>query len=512
MLVNDFLENSAERSPDKIALICQDRRLTYGEIETLANRFARALVAQGVGRGDRVAIILDNSPEAAVAIFAVLKANAVFSVINPTTKAEKLAYVLENSGARAAICDRAHWQAVAATARRSQALRLLICLPEPPSDPDLSGFRVLGLNEIVAGFPDTAPHRQCIDVDLATIIYTSGSTGFPKGVMSTHLNIVTAATSITTYLENTADDIILNVLPLSFDYGLYQLLMAFRVGGTLVLEKSFVFPYRVVDLICREQVTGFPGVPTIFAILLQLKDLQKLLLPSLRYITNTAAALSVSHVQRLREAFPHVRIYSMYGLTECKRVSYLPPEEIDSRPDSVGKAIPNTEVYVVDDAGSRLPPGSAGELVVRGAHVTRGYWGDPEATAQAFRPGPLPGETVLYTGDFFRMDEEGFLYFMGRKDDFIKSRGEKISPKEIENALYSLEDIAEAAVIGVPDPVLGMAIKAVIAPRNGAQIGEREVIAHCARHLEDFMVPKIVEIRPVLPKTATGKIDKKELR
>jgi acyl-CoA synthetase (AMP-forming)/AMP-acid ligase II len=328
--------------------------------------------------------------------------------------------------------------------------------------------------------------------------------------MLTHLNMVSAATSITTYLENREDDIILSVLPLSFDYGLYQALMAFKIGGTLVLERSFTYPHAVLERVVREKITGIPLVPTMAAILLQM-DLSKYDFSSLRYVTNTAAALPVEHIRKLRGLFPHVTLFSMYGLTECKRVSYLPPEQLDIRPGSVGKGMPNEEVFVVDDAGRRVPAEVIGELVVRGANVMKGYWQLPEETAKKLRPGPVPGEMMLYTGDLFRTDDEGYLYFVGRKDDIIKSRGEKVSPKEVENVLCSHPAIAEAAVIGVPDPVLGEAIKAIVALRSDAQATEKEVLRYCAQHLEDFMVPQIVEIRATLPKTSNGKINKREL-
>jgi acyl-CoA synthetase (AMP-forming)/AMP-acid ligase II len=349
-----------------------------------------------------------------------------------------------------------------------------------------------------------------IDIDLAALIYTSGSTGKPKGVMLTHLNIFSAATSITTYLENTSEDIIINVLPLSFDYGLYQVLMAFKVGATLVLERAFAYSHALIETILREKVTGLPIVPTISSILLGM-DLRKYGFPHLRYITNTAAALPVEHIRRLHSSLPHVKLYSMYGLTECKRVSYLPPDQIEVRPGSIGRGMPNEEVYLVDESGRRLPPGSTGELVVRGANVMKGYWELPEETAKVLRPGPYPWESVLYSGDLFRSDEEGYLYFLGRKDDIIKTRGEKVSPKEVEDVLYAIEAVADAAAIGVPDPVLGQAIRAVITVRPGMTLDEREVLRHCARHLEDFMVPKQVEFRTCMPKTSSGKVAKREL-
>jgi acyl-CoA synthetase (AMP-forming)/AMP-acid ligase II len=355
-----------------------------------------------------------------------------------------------------------------------------------------------------------AAAKRRIDIDLAALIYTSGSTGNPKAVMLTHLNICSAATSITTYLENGPEDVILNVLPLSFDYGLYQVLMAFLAGGTVILERGFTYPKAVLDRIAEERVTGFPIIPTMSALMLQM-DLSAFDFSSLRYITNTAAALPVSHITRLRKLLPHVRLFSMYGLTECKRVSYLPPEEIDRRPGSVGKAMPNEEVYIVDEAGNAVGPGIVGELVVRGSNVMLGYWKRPEETERALRPGCLPGERVLHTGDLFRMDEDGFLYFVGRKDDIIKCRGEKVSPKEVENAIAQIEGVAEAAVFGVPDPILGQAIKAVVRICTGAKLSGQDVLRCCAGRLESYMVPKYVEIRSELPRTANGKIDKRAL-
>ncbi len=256
--------------------------------------------------------------------------------------------------------------------------------------------------------------------------------------------------------------------------------MAIKVGATVVLEKSFAYPAAVLQRMRQERVTGFPLVPTMAALLLRMKDLEPGSVPHLGYITNTAAALPPAHIARLQELFPTTRIYSMYGLTECKRCTYLPPEQLSVRPESVGKAIPNTEVYLVNDRGERVGPGKVGELVIRGGHVMKGYWEDPEATNRALRAGPHPWEKVLYSGDLFRADEECYLYFVGRKDDIIKTRGEKVSPKEVENILYALAGVREAAAIGLPDPILGMAIKAVIAQTEPGILTERDVLAHCA--------------------------------
>jgi acyl-coenzyme A synthetase/AMP-(fatty) acid ligase len=236
-------------------------------------------------------------------------------------------------------------------------------------------------------------------------------------------------------------------------------------------------------------------------------DLSPYDLSSLRYLTNTAAALPPSHILQLRDKFPGTRLFSMYGLTETKRTLYLPPAQLDIRPGSVGIPIPGTEAWLEDEDGVRLPPGSTGELVVRGRHVMRGYWNDPVTSAVRFRPGKLPHERLCYTGDLFRTDDEGYFYFVGRKDDIIKSRGEKVAPKEVENVLYMLPGVVEAAVIGVEDPVLGQAVKAFLVV-EGVELTDKQVLAHCRAHLEDFMVPKYVEFRNQLEKTSSGKIKK----
>jgi long-chain acyl-CoA synthetase len=330
--------------------------------------------------------------------------------------------------------------------------------------------------------------------------------------MLTHLNMVSAARSVNGYLGMTDDDIIMCALPLAFDYGLYQILMAFMVGATVVLEHSFAFPVKVLETMAKEGVTVFPVVPTMLSIVIGLRNLRQFDLRRLRMITNTAAALSERHVADVRALFPQASLFSMYGLTECKRVTYLPPEQLAIRPTSVGRGMPNEEVWLVDEQGKRLPNGCTGELVIRGSNVMRGYWRRPEQTAARLRPGPFPGEVVLYSGDIFRTDEEGYLYFVARKDDIVKSRGEKVSPKEVENVLYGLEGVQDAAVIGVPDTVLGAAIKAFLVLRSGYAYRERDVIKHCLEKLESFMVPKYVEFVDELPTTKTGKIDKSALK
>ena len=502
-LVNHFLEYSAARLPDKIALIHGKQRLTYSDIDIMSNRLANFLLSCGVERGDRIAIFMDNSVEAIISIFGILKAGAAFMMINHTTKAEKLEYILNDSAAKIVLIQTSRAGILKST--RCPKIAAIISAGENATLGHHS------YDNIVSSYSTWPIPNICIDLDLASIIYTSGSTGQPKGVMLSHLNMVSAAHSITTYLENIEDDVILNVLPMSFDYGLYQVLMAFRMGATLVLEKTFTYPYQIIEMMIKEKITSFPGVPTIFAILLNLKDIDKYDFSSLRYITNTAAALPVSHIKKLRTLFPTAKLYSMYGLTECKRVSYLPPDQLDIRPTSIGKGMPNEEVYIVNDEGKRANPGEVGELVIRGSNVMLGYWNDLVSTSKCIRPGKYPGERLLYSGDLFKADDEGYLYFVARKDDIIKCKGEKVSPKEVENVLYALDGILEAAVLGVDDDIFGQAILAVVSLDKESKLTAKDVLKHCSQHLENFMVPKYIEIIPSLPKSANGKIDKKNL-
>ncbi|HQF22815.1 MAG TPA: AMP-binding protein, partial [Polyangiaceae bacterium] len=421
--LQDYLIHSAARLGDKIALVCDKKRYTYAELDAQSNALAHTLVQQGVTRGDRVVVFADNSVETVIAFWAVLKANAVVSVVNPLTKTDKLRYLLEDCRATALIADGLLSRVLAPVVADNKHLKVLIMTGKPLS-PTPENLQVMTFDQALSsGNPRVPPARTGIDIDLAAIIYTSGSTGDPKGVMLTHRNMLTAGLSVSTYLGMQEDDVVVCVLPLSFDYGLYQMLMSFRVGARLVLERSFTYPAQVLKTMVEEKVTGFPGVPTIFAILSENKNLRDYDLSSIRFVTNTAAALPVKHIEMLLDLFPQARIFSMYGLTECKRCTYLPPEDIRRKMTSVGIAIPNTEMWIVDEQDRKVGPNEVGQLVIRGATVMRGYWEKPEQTAKKLRPGPLPGEYVLYTGDYCKMDEEGYLYFVGRMDDVIKSRG-----------------------------------------------------------------------------------------
>jgi len=507
-LLQDTLRRSAARLPEKTALVVGPHRLSYGELWHRSRRLARVLRQRGVCRGDRVAIFLDNTWECVVSLYASLLADAAFVVVNPQTKADKLAYILNDSGATVLVTDE-HLQktylAAIAAAPTLQGVLVTGALPAV-DDARLLPFQ----QELEAAAADQGRERA-VSIDLASLIYTSGSTGEPKGVMHTHQSMLFALQSLVEYLRLEEDDCLLCVLPLAFDYGLYQLLMALHLGASLVLERSFTYPAQVFNAMEAEGVTVFPGVPTIFTMLLGAHERQPLRFDRVRRVTNTAAALPPSFNTRLREIFSSADIYRMYGLTECKRVSYLPPEQIEAKPESVGVAIPGTEVMVLDEEGRPVAPGVTGTLYVRGAHVMLGYWNQPELSAHMLKAGPLPGERMLCTHDLFTVDADGYLYFVGRSDDIIKSRGEKVSPVEVENILYAIPGVREAAVVGVADELLGQAVRAYVVLDDASSLVERQLRALCLERMENFMVPKEFRICASLPKGATGKIDKKAL-
>jgi amino acid adenylation domain-containing protein len=508
-LLHDFLIDASARLPDKIALVCQKKRVTYRKLHEVSDALAAHLEHIGVVRGDRVIVFADNTIETVIAFWAILKANAIVSIVNPLTKSDKLRYLLNDCRARVLISD-AHLGGVFEQAVAGAPHLRATIVSGDCSQAKLASLPggTLWEEALGSGKNLRAPARSALDIDLASIIYTSGSTGDPKGVMLTHRNMLTASTSITTYLENREDDVILCALPLAFDYGLYQMIMSTSIGARLVLERSFTYPAQLLKVMAEEGVTGFPGVPTIFAILTEMKSIRDFDLSRIRYVTNTAAALAEKHIRALQSLFPEAAIYSMYGLTECKRCTYLPPQMLDEKITSVGIAIPNTELWLVDENDNKLGPGKVGQLVIRGATVMKGYWEKPDETAKKLRPGPIPGEEVLYTGDLCRLDEDGYLYFVGRMDDIIKSRGEKVAPKEVEAAIYNISGVKECAVVGVDDPLLGQAVKAFVVLENGASLNEKQVILECQGRLESFMVPKHVAFVAELPKTTTGKIKK----
>lgn len=489
--LGEDLRAAAARFPDRDAVVTVKRTVTYAQLDGLADSLAVRLGESGVVRGDRVAVLLPNSVESAIAIYGTLRAGAAFSPLNPTIKRDKLRHVLTDSSAAAVVCDPEHRELVDAALEDSDT-------------------RVLSASDLWDASGATPPPTP-ISLDLAAVIYTSGSTGDPKGVTLTHGNMTFAADSIIEYLEMSESDRVLCALPLSFDYGLYQLIMSIRVGATLVLETGFAFPGRIVQLLAEDRITGLPGVPTLFHVLLSLRGIDERTFPDLRYITNTAAALPPSTVQTIRRSFPNARLYSMYGLTECKRTTYMPPDQLDERPTSVGIAIPGTEVWIEDEDGNVLGPDEVGELMIQGAHVMQGYWNDPEMTAQRLRPGRWPWERVLASGDLFRKDDEGYLYFVGRRDDLIKSGGEKVVPREIEDVLHSATGVHDAVVIGMPDRLLGHAVHAHVSRSEGADLDEVTLRRYCAERLEDYKVPRRVFVHDELPRTNNGKLDRQAL-
>lgn len=507
-LLHEALQFSAA-SPDcaaKPAVVIEGHPYTYTELLDSASRLAAALQARGLQRGDRVAIYMDNTWPCVVSIYASLLAGGTFLVVNPQTKADKLEFILDDSGARLLLTDGHLAKEFLPVLPQAKKLSGVICSGAVPD-----GHAIESFDQVVGSAASLGQSGGVIPLDLAALIYTSGSTGNPKGVMQTHQSMVFAAGSLIEYLRLSAADRILCVLPLAFDYGLYQLLMTIQLGATLVLERSFTYPAQVFARMQEQGVTVFPGVPTIFAMLVSSHGRTALSFPAVTRVTNTAAALPDDFVTRLREIFPNALIYKMYGLTECKRVSYLEPELADQKPGCVGRAIPGTEIYLLSADGQPVPPGETGILYVRGPHVMAGYWNRPDLSDHMLKPGKLPGERVLCTQDFFRMDADGFLYFVGRSDDIIKTRGEKVSPVEVENTMHGIPGVREVAVVGIPDALLGQSIRAYVVLEPDAGLNDKQLRVACAARLENFMVPKEFVLCAELPKTATGKVSKKAL-
>ncbi|WP_456445166.1 class I adenylate-forming enzyme family protein [Thiolapillus sp.] len=506
-LMHESLFRAARQHPQKTALVAEGEETTYEQLAENVNRLSAFLQQHGLERGERCVIFMDNTLACAISIYAVLAAGGVFVIVNPQTKQDKLAYILQDSEAKVLITD-------------SHLHRVF--LPAIEENPHLCSVIASGdleklAQERLTGFADALERgggltdSGVIQKDLAALIYTSGSTGDPKGVMHTHLSMTFVLGSLIEYLRLSREDRLLLMLPLAFDYGLYQLFMSIQLGATLIMERSFTYPAVIFDRIREYAVTVFPAVPTIYAMLISMHHREPLCFPSVTRVTNTAAALPAGQVPALKEIFPNALIYKMYGLTECKRVSYLEPELIDTKPGSVGKAIPGTQVCILDEDGNPVGPGETGILHVRGTHLMLGYWRSPELSDRVLIDASLPGEKLLRTGDWFSMDEDGDLYFKGRSDDIIKTRGEKVSPLEVENVVTMVVGVKEVAVIGVPDETLGQALKCFVVPEPDSALSMRDIRKVCVEKLENFMVPKYIEIVTDLPRTSTGKISKKDL-
>lgn len=503
-LLQDILIVAAESRPGHTALISGDVRFTYREIADFACQLAHLLIESGLKRGDRVVIFMENGWRCAASVFAVLLAGGTFVAVNSQTKAAKLAFILRDADALVLLTEGHLARAFSAAAAQLPALRVL-CATEPNAAPP----GTYDLDELVARMPRTAPRSSAITLDLAALIYTSGTTGDPKGVMHTHQSLLFVLESINEYLNISRDDRLFSALPISFGYGLFQWFSAVRAAATLVLERSFTYPGQVFKRMQDEAVTGFAGVPTVYAMMLAQDAKQPLRFPSVRLVTNAAAALPAEYIPGIQRMFPAANLCKMHGQTECIRSAYLDPTLAAVKPESVGGAIPGTELMLLNNHGKAVAPGEVGTLYVRGPHVMRGYWKQPEKSAEVLVSGPTPGEYMLSTGDLFRQDADGDLYFVARTDEIIKSRGEKVSPAEVEEVIYTLPGVREVVVAGVPDPLLGQAVCAFVALREGEQLSEQQVKRLCYERLESHMVPKRVLFLSVLPVTENGKTSRK---
>jgi acyl-CoA ligase (AMP-forming) (exosortase A-associated) len=514
-LLHDLILEQADRRPSATAIAHRHSHLDYAALASQIQVVGCGLRTLGLNRADRVAVYLPKRPETVVALFGAALAGGVFVPINPLLKPEQVAYILRDCNVRILVTSRDRATLLEPALADCPDLHSLVLTDADAATPQrLHHFQVLDWPALLDS-ENGPPPARVIDLDMAAILYTSGSTGKPKGVVLSHRNLLAGAHSVADYLGNRTDDRILAVLPFSFDYGLSQLTTAFVAGARAVL-MDYLLPRDVIATVAREGITGLAAVPPMWVQLAPL-EWPAAAVDSLRYFTNSGGAMPRATLAALRRALPKTTPYLMYGLTEAFRSTYLPPEEIDRRPDSIGKAIPNAEIRVVRDDGTPCAPGEPGELVHRGALVALGYWNDPVKTAERFRPvpGQNPGlplpELALWSGDTARMDEDGFLYFIGRKDDMIKTSGYRVSPTEVEEVLYGSGQVAETAALGIPHPALGQAIVAVVKPLRGS-FNESGLIAHCKQHLPNFMVPLQIIARPTdLPRNPNGKIDRKAL-
>ncbi|MBL8447021.1 MAG: acyl-CoA ligase (AMP-forming), exosortase A system-associated [Zoogloeaceae bacterium] len=507
---------SAQRRPDAIALTSGKASFRYGELAQTTTTMASALVEIGLLRGERVAIYLEKRPEAVIATFACSQAGGVFVPVNPLLKPDQVAHILRDCNVRILVTSPERLATLGDTLKNCHDLRHVVVTGAVPENPAPPFPRVLAWQDMANHVAHHSGHRV-IDLDMAAILYTSGSTGRPKGVVLSHRNVVSGARSVAQYLENREEDVLLAALPLSFDAGFSQVTTAFLTGARVVL-LNYLLPRDVLKAVTREGVTGLTGVPPLWIQLAQLdwpSDTDR----HLRYFANTGGRMPGETLRALRAKLPRSRPFLMYGLTEAFRATYLPPEEVDRRPDSIGRAVPNSQVLVLREDGSECAPHEPGELVQRGALVSLGYWNDPARTAERFRPLPsqancresglvLP-EIAVFSGDTVRRDEEGFLYFVGRRDEMIKTSGYRVSPTEIEEVLYATGAIAECAAFGVPHPQLGQTIVAYVVIKPGTTVDLDQVLQECRVRMPAYMVPsQLIPHGSGLPRNPNGKIDR----
>lgn len=513
-LIHELISKSAERAPHAVSLGDKSGSLTYAQLQQETCQAAALYRQLGLVRSERVAVWMDKRLETVVALFGAAAAGCVFVPVNPLLKAEQAVHILKDCNVRVLVTTPERLTLLSDVLPECHDLRVVVLVGKQPAATGVPGLTVVSWEDRQAA--DECSLHRVIDGDMAAILYTSGSTGKPKGVVLSHRNLVAGAVSVSQYLQNSAEDRILSVLPLSFDYGLSQLTTAFHVGASAFL-MNYLLPRDVIRAAEKEKITGLAAVPPLWIQLAQLEWPENVSL-HLRYITNSGGHMPRPTLDALRTKLPRTRPYLMYGLTEAFRSTYLPPEEVDSRPDSIGKAIPNAEILVVREDGSPCAPGEPGELVHRGIHVALGYWNDAEKTAERYKPAPgqLPGlvipELAVWSGDTVKMDEEGYLYFVGRRDEMIKTSGYRVSPTEVEEVIYAANQVTEAAAVGIEHPVLGQAVVVVTyAPENSAETSD-QLLTECKLHLPGFMVPaRIVAYQEPLPRNPNGKIDRKKL-
>ena len=517
-LLHELISQATARSDGRSALVHDKSSLAYGELQDQLVQFSSGLMALGTQRGERVAIYLEKRFETVIASFGAPAAGAVFVPLNPLLKPEQVCYIIRDCNVRVLITSRERLALLADTLTQCHDLRHVVVLDSPEPLPTSGPISYSSWSDLLEA-PQKPGHRV-IDTDVAGILYTSGSTGKPKGVVLSHRNMVAGAKSVASYLENNADDTLLAALPLSFDAGFSQLTTAFHVGARVVL-LNYLLPRDVIKAIERERVTGLTAVPPLYIQLAQL-NWPESITDHLRYFANTGGRMPRETLVTLRRQLPKTRPFLMYGLTEAFRSTYLPPAEVDRRPDSIGKAIPNAEILVLREDGSPCAPHEPGELVHRGALVGMGYWNDPEKTAERYKPLPVnaPGreaglvlpEIAVFSGDTVRMDEDGFLYFIGRRDEMMKTSGYRVSPTEVEEILYATRMVGECVAFGVDHDTLGQAIQVIVTPPAGNSIDTAALLAECRMRMPAYMVPAGIAVREgPLPRNPNGKIDRKTL-
>lgn len=490
-----LLLKQAKQRGENIALHYRKQDVSYRELLTATQQLAERFLDAGCGEGDRVAIYLPKLPQTVAGIFAAAMADAVFVPVNPQLKAPQVRHIIQDADAKLLLTSKQRWQQLVQQYPELESIVTPILIEE------LQLFDCSQTSEL--------PSVSRGGNDLAALMYTSGSTGLPKGVMFSHRNIIAGAESVCDYLHNTADDCLLALLPFSFDYGLNQLFSSVLCGARLVLLE-FLLPNDVVKAVKHYQVTGIAGVPPLWH---QLSKLDWQGCDSVRYITNSGGALEHKSVKQLQQLIPSAQVYLMYGLTEAFRSTYLEPELIDVRKGSMGKAIPGAEIYVIKPDGSMAQPGEVGELVHRGVHVSQGYWKQPVKTQQRFRPIPgitEAGEVAVWSGDLVKSDADGFLYFVARGDEMIKTSGYRVSPNEVEQVLLESPAVEQVVVFGAPDERLGQHIIAVIESANPENLAS--IKQYASKNLPAFMQPQVIFIEPQLPKNANGKLDRASIK